>query len=199
MEKEPLSSNEQTKLECLEKIRQAVDASGLQSDERHKFRLTPDRLELDMDCLRQFQAIGDFCVVYFRTLDEVYQKAVKGEFPPSANAFVRDALERSVTKGQRQFQQKLEGQQPLMFRTDCVLARDSEGRRRVYVTEIEGERPIGLGFEELANKMSQIVGNECVYQPMGGVNGLKLILEENREQFGNQPLAVILGEDQLFI
>lgn len=192
--------NELQKFATLERVREVVANSGLQRREQQKFRLTPDRLELDMDCLRQFEAIGEFCIAYFKTLDALLRKAINGEFPSDMNNYVKEALGRSVARGNRRLQQEIAGF-PLMFRTDCVLARDFGGRRRIFVTEIEGERPIGLGFEQLANQMSEVInqtGGGDVVCPIGGVEGLKLVLEENKGRFGEEPLAVILSEDQLF-
>ncbi|MBI4036597.1 hypothetical protein HY386_01840 [Candidatus Daviesbacteria bacterium] len=179
-------------------IRGVVHQSGLVTDSRHDFRLTPDRLVLNSEARNQFEQIGELILSSFSATRRVFLRAKRSEFPEDLNRFVIRALEAGMSNANKKTLSVEIDQLPLFFRADCILAQDG-GELAIKATEIEGERSIAFGFASFIDQINTAVNQVSIDQRLGGLgvaSGIKQAVEESN--FQGKGIALILAEDQLF-
>lgn len=179
-------------------IQIVVDESRLVTDNRHVFRLTPDRLILNQEAKIQFEQIGDLILSSFQATRQVFLRAKRGDFAGDLNRFIVSALEAGITKAHRRTLESTNNQLPLFFRADCVLAKTANGLA-VKTTEIEGERSIAFGFASLIDQLNTAINatsNDPLFSGVGVGEGINRAIRQS--QFDGSRIGLILGADQQF-
>ena len=180
--------------ELVRRIRELPESTSLQVDPRHEFRQKIDPLKLRKIERQEFREIGEVSYLMLGVTARLYGEllANKSLFPKEGRDYFRQALEASLTRRQKRLQRVNPNESPRFFRVDCLLVRKEDGSFGAVTNEIEGGKPIGLGF----GVFTQTVRQE-IYRDSGP--GLIEAMAASLYDFnGKEPIVHILAEDQLF-
>jgi len=177
--------------EKTEIIREVVARSGLISDERHFFRISPDCPRLSIETIQKALELRGALGNFFACLADLSRMTELRVIPRETREIISTALLRPLSRPDRRIARNVR-QIPLMFRVDAMI--DTQGD--LFIAEIEGDKKHGFGFAALTKDMATKSGNENG-RDKKFLPGVVPLLEKLMNEFP-QPIAIIIGDLERF-